>query len=66
MKRLKLLAQLHHRSLQGEIRAILEAATQRAPADSSVEIRPLHIATVSTGNTGSAWNRQDIYGDDAR
>ena len=66
VKRLRILAQLHHRSVQGEIRAILEEATQRAPADMPVEIRPLDIETVSTGTSGAAWNRQDIYGDDAR
>ena len=66
LERLKLLAQLHHRSMQGEIRAILEDAARRAPERAEATVRPLNINTVSTGSGYTTWHRQEIYGDEAR
>lgn len=63
LSRLHRLAEAHHRSLQGEVRAILEAAAQFGPnPDESVTI---DLVTVQTGRSGS-WPRTEIYGDDAR
>lgn len=60
---LKRLAHLHHRSLQGELHAILERAARMAPpADEEDELR-LH--TVDTGRQHD-WHREEIYGDEAR
>jgi plasmid stability protein len=66
LERLKLLARLHHRSVQGEIRAILEEASRLAPMHDQTAVRPLSITTVSAGNETASWDRQEIYGDDAR
>lgn len=62
LKRLQILARLHHRSMQGEIRAILTEASLRAPAEPFSE--QLNLVTVDTGNA-SAFTRDEIY-DDAR
>jgi len=59
---LKVLARLHHRSMQGEVKAILEEASRRFP-DYSLE-DDLDIITVATERPPS-WRREDIY-DDAR
>jgi plasmid stability protein len=59
---LKRLARHHHRSLQGELRAILQNAASRAPID---EDQKLHLHTVEIGSR-AAWNRDEIYRDDAR
>jgi len=62
LKQLKRLADLHHRSLQGELRAILDRAAKLAPVPPSRTIQ-LHMARSSgTGN----WSREDIYDDSAR
>jgi len=57
------LAKRHHRSVQGEVRAILEAASRYAPADDLDE--SLDLVTTDTGRTAS-WSRRDMYADDAR
>lgn len=62
IRKVKTLAALHHRSMQGELKAIIEEAARKVPEDA--EEGDLEIITVSTGNTGS-WKRDDIY-DDAR
>jgi plasmid stability protein len=62
LQRLKERAELHHRSMQGEVKAILEEAVRRMPEASREE--PLDLITVSTGNT-ETWKRDDYY-DDAR
>jgi len=59
---LKKRAELHHRSMQGEVKAILEEAVRKMPEASQEE--ELDLITVSTGNT-DAWRRGDYY-DDAR
>lgn len=63
LSRLYRLAKAHHRSVQGEVRAILEQAVQFAA--NSDELAPIDLITVQTGRTGS-WPRTEIYGDDAR
>lgn len=63
LARLKRLAAMHHRSLQGELRAILEEASSRAPDGDRYD--DLDLVTVETGRDGS-WSRDELYGDDAR
>ena len=60
---LKRLARSHHRSLQGELRAILQRAARMAPADEGV--RRLNLVTVRVG-TATSWRREEIYGPDGR
>lgn len=59
---LKRLAHRHHRSLQGELRAILEREARLAPDESA---QPLKLHTVSSGNSGT-WSRDEIYEDFGR
>lgn len=59
---LKRLARCNHRSLQGELRAILERAARMAPDTAKDEFR---LVTVKTGCAGS-WSREEIYGADGR
>jgi plasmid stability protein len=63
LERLKRRADLHHRSMQGELRAILEEAARLTPESNHVD--PNEIITVSAAESGP-WKREDIYGDDAR
>jgi hypothetical protein len=49
--------------MQGEVRAILEEAAQRAPQSESVD--PNEIVTVSVAGSGP-WKRENVYDDDAR
>ena len=60
---LKRLARSHHRSLQGELRVILDRVALLAPPDE--DTRALDLVTVRTGHTPS-WNRVDIYGPKGR
>ncbi len=60
---LKRLARMHHRSLQGELRAILERAARMAPVEEDAP--KLSLVTVRVGGSGS-WRRKDIYGPDGR
>jgi plasmid stability protein len=55
---LKRRAELHHRSMQGEIKAILEDAVRKMPTTSQKE--ELDLITVATGNS-KAWKRDDYY-----
>ena len=63
LRALKRLARSHHRSLQGELRAILERAAGMAPPND--DARTLNLVTVRTGLTTS-WSRDEIYGSDGR
>ena len=63
LDRLRMLARMHHRSLQGEVRAILEEAARRAPRAEAGE--ELDLVTVATGRV-DPWTREAIYHDDAR
>lgn len=56
---LKRLARSHHRSLQGELHAILEMAARVAPPDGGTP--PMNLVTVKTGLT-TTWSRDEIYG----
>ena len=60
---LKRLARGNHRSLQGELRDILEKASRRAPVPGIED--DLDLVTVRTGST-STWHREEIYGDSGR
>ena len=60
IKKLQILAQIHHRSMQGELRAVLTEASLRASA--VMQDTELDLVTVSTGKE-SVWNREDYYND---
>lgn len=60
---LKRLARSHHRSLQGELHAILERAARMAPPEAAE--RSLDIVTVKVGGEHS-WTRDEIYGSGGR
>lgn len=60
IKKLQILAKIHHRSMQGELRAVLTEASRRASA--VVLDAELDLVTVNTGNE-SVWNREDYYND---
>jgi plasmid stability protein len=63
MSRLKRLARAHHRSLQGELHAILErAATQAPPAQARL---PLALTLVDTGHA-EPFTREGAYDDQGR
>lgn len=64
LEALKRLARSHHRSLQGELHAILDQAARLAPCDDEEE-GSLELIVVSTGRTGS-WNRDEIYDSEGR
>lgn len=59
---LKRLASRHHRSLQGELRAILEREARLAGAQTA---EPLKLHTVKTGRS-DIWSRDEIYDDQGR
>ena len=63
LRSLKLLAQSHDRSLQGELQAILARAARMAPPEA--EEQRLKLVTVKTEQS-SRWSRDTIYGDDGR
>jgi plasmid stability protein len=60
LQRLKKLAELHHRSMQGELKTIITEAVRKLPETGTHE--ELDLITVSTGNL-KPWKRQDYYGD---
>ncbi len=60
---LKRLAQIHKRSLQGELHALLEWAVKLSP--SSGKENTLSLVTVRTPGT-SSWPREEIYGNQGR
>lgn len=55
-------AKRHGRSLEQELRAILDTA-ENAPE--GAPLPPIRLATVRTGGT-SSWSREEIYGDESR
>ena len=55
---LKRLARSNHRSLQGELRDILEKASRRAPVSDTED--DLDLVTVRTGSV-STWHREEMY-----
>ncbi len=60
---LKRLARSHNRSLQGEVRVILDRAALLAPPDD--DTRTLDLVTVRAGHATSS-NRDEIYGPEGR
>lgn len=63
LRALKRRARAHHRSVQGEVRAILDEAARAAPPEGGHP--PIRLHHVAVGGKGR-WPREDIYGDDAR
>lgn len=63
LRALKRLARSHHRSLQGELHAILDRVAQMAPPDT--KRHRLDLVTVRVGQSAS-WNRDEIYGTEGR
>jgi plasmid stability protein len=59
LDRLKRLARRHHRSLQGELRVILERAARMAEPEE--EDDDLSIVTVEVGGENT-WRREEMYG----
>ena len=63
LQALKRLARSHHRSLQGELHAILDRAARMAPrADGK---RRMRLVTVRVGGDGN-WDRSSMYGAEGR
>jgi len=62
LQRLKKLAEMHHRSMQGELKTIIAEAVRKIPAAGTDE--EFDLITVSSGNK-QAWEREDYY-DNAR
>jgi len=62
LQRLKKLAEMHHRSMQGELKTIIAEATRKIPAANPDE--ELDLITVSTENK-QPWKRENYY-DNAR
>ena len=56
-------ARAHHRSLQGEIRAILNDAARAAPPEQGYP--PILLKHVEAGSV-VPWTREDVYGDQGR
>ncbi len=63
VRALKRRASAHHRSVQGEVRAILTEAAKASPPEDGYA--PIQLHPVDIG-TGGKWNREEIYGDDGR
>ncbi len=55
-------AELHHRSVQGEVKAILESVLAH-PDPGSRQALKIHLAEVGAPVT---YRREDLYGDDGR
>ncbi len=60
---LKARAAKNHRSLEGELRAILEAAAFPSGSASAAKRRRLNLKLVAVGNA-SAYGRDEIYGEE--
>lgn len=56
---LKRRAEANHRSLQGELIALLDAAARRSPPPAPPAPLRLHLSE----SPGSPWTREDIYED---
>ncbi len=63
LEALKLRAAAHYRSLQGEIRTILDRAAKAAPPREGYP--PIRLHQVEVGGSRS-WSREEIYGDEGR
>lgn len=56
-------ARAHHRSVQGELRAILDEAARAAPPEEGYP--PIRLCQVEVGGD-RPWTRDDFYDDTAR
>jgi hypothetical protein len=56
---LKRRAEANHRSLQGELVALLEEAARRSPPPTPPPALRLHLSE----SPGSTWTREDLYED---
>lgn len=63
MRALKRRARAHHRSVQGEVRAILADAARASPPEGGYP--PIRLLQVEVGGD-QRWARDDIYDDDGR
>jgi plasmid stability protein len=63
IQRIGMLARLHRRSMQAELRVILEEAAKRAEAMTDVDDDGLILVSAEPL---SRYGRKDIYADDAR
>ncbi len=59
LERLKLRAVRHHRSLQGELQALLAEAAKQVEVEGAVEFSLNTVRTKGTQN----WSREGIYDD---
>jgi plasmid stability protein len=62
LDRLERLAMLHNRSLQEELRAILDLAVELSTRGSS---DPINLHTTNSGRNNQ-WSRDDLYDDSGR
>jgi len=62
LERLKRLAKMHHRSLQGELQHVLE---QAAAIAKDLPTRRLKLHKVNLGGE-STWSREEMYADEGR
>jgi plasmid stability protein len=62
---LKARAREHHRSLQGEVRSILEAVARPGGREGTPRRRRLRLRTVRVGRPAT-FSREIIYDDDGR
>ncbi|MBN1961224.1 MAG: hypothetical protein JW841_09770 [Deltaproteobacteria bacterium] len=63
IKALKRRAIAHRRSVQGEVRVILEEAARAAPPENGYE--PIQLYYTEVGNE-QVWTREDFYDDKSR
>jgi plasmid stability protein len=63
LSRLEGLAKLHHRSVQGEVRALLEEAVKRLPVQDAEALDGLVMAAAEPQGD---YDRESLYADDAR
>ncbi len=63
LRALKRRARAHHRSVQGEVHAILEEAARSAPPEGGYG--PIVLRFVDLGGD-SAWTREEMYDDNGR
>ena len=62
-------ASAHHRSLQMEVRLILEEAVRTAPAEAkrvSIASELRMASQAPTDHAGGRWSREELYDDDGR
>lgn len=63
LRALKRRARAHHRSVQGELRAIIDEAARAAPPEEGYP--PIRLHQVQVGGE-RPWTREELYDDSAR